>query len=407
MINNPPSSVVIIGGGVIGMSTAFHLYEKGVRDITIIDKGVIGSGSSLQAAGIVTCLEWNETAIRARIKTLDLFERFSNILDGYTFQQVGCLSLSSTEDYLSGEELRNLQYKLGAKFETYKGMEINSRFTDVFTESDEYGILDIRGGYSEPHRYVPALRKKISELGVKIIENQEVVDFKFNGSKITGVIARSILNNKENIIESDAVVCAVNAWVNHLLSPLDFKIPMNNFIHERFVTKPFHRELSLPAINDRVLESYIRGTEDNRLLVGTSAHNPENYVMSDSSFSVDQLDPYPHALEFLRDAFKNRVPIIENASWDYHTVGLISVTVDATPVIGPVPNFTGLYLGTNFHSGGFAYNPVAGLLIAEHVVNGETSIDSDRYLPSRFIEFDTKSYLDKTYNIQDVEIKRH
>ena len=112
MIHNPPKSVVIIGGGVIGMSTAFHLYEKGVTNITIIDKGTIGSGSSLQAAGIVTCLEWNETAIRARIKTLDLFERFSNILDGYTFQQVGCLSLSSSEDYISGEELRNLQYKI-------------------------------------------------------------------------------------------------------------------------------------------------------------------------------------------------------------------------------------------------------------------------------------------------------
>ena len=85
-MNNPESkSVAIIGGGVIGMSTAFHLAEKGVSKITVIDKGNIGGGSSLQAAGIVTSLEWNETAIRARLKTLDNFERFSQILDGYFF----------------------------------------------------------------------------------------------------------------------------------------------------------------------------------------------------------------------------------------------------------------------------------------------------------------------------------
>ena len=106
-------SVAIIGGGVIGMSTAFHLAEKGVPEITVIDKGYIGGGSSLQAAGIVTSLEWNETAIRARLNTLDNFERFSRILEGYSFHQVGCLNLSSEEDYIIDKDLRDLQIRLG------------------------------------------------------------------------------------------------------------------------------------------------------------------------------------------------------------------------------------------------------------------------------------------------------
>jgi Glycine/D-amino acid oxidases (deaminating) len=182
---------------------------------------------------------------------------------------------------------------------------------------------------------------------------------------------------------------------------------MKNFVHERFVTKPFDRELFLPAINDRVYQSYIRGTEDNRILVGTSQHNPENFVIEDKDFNINELHPYPNALDFLKDSFKNRVPIIENKEWDYHTVGLISVTADATPVIGPVPNIEGLYLCSNFHSGGFAYNPVAGMLISEHVINGETSIDSESYLPRRFEEFNTKEYLSKTHKLEDLEVKRH
>ena len=182
---------------------------------------------------------------------------------------------------------------------------------------------------------------------------------------------------------------------------------MKNFIHERFVTKPFDRKLKLPAINDRVFQSYARGTEDNRIMVGTSQHNPDNYSIEDNNFNIKELKPFPNALDFLKDSFKDRVPIIQNKDWDYHTVGLISVTADATPVIGPIPNMNGVFLCSNFHSGGFAYNPVAGMLISEHILEGKTSIDSDAYLPSRFEGFKTKEYLSKTHKLEDLEIKRH
>tara|TARA_B110000263_G_scaffold32501_1_gene24673 strand:+ start:884 stop:1093 length:210 start_codon:yes stop_codon:yes gene_type:complete len=67
----------------------------------------------------------------------------------------------------------------------------------------------------------------------------------------------------------------------------------------------------------------------------------------------------------------------------------------------------GVFLCSNFHSGGFAYNPVAGMLISEHILEGKTSIDSDAYLPSRFEGFKTKEYLSKTHKLEDLEIKRH
>ena len=262
--NTSSKSVAIIGGGVIGMSTAFHLADRGVSKITLIDKGTIGGGSSLQAAGIVTSLEWNETAIRARLKTLDNFERFSEILDGYFFHQVGCLNLSSEEDYILGKELLDLQIRLGSKVEVLRGKELTNKFSSVVGNHEEFGILDLRGGYSEPHRYVPALHKKIKDMGVQIREHEEVVDFDLKGSKIKGIVTRSSVSQKETKEKIDVVICAVNAWINHLLSLVDFQIPMKNFIHERFVTRPFETKLNLPAINDRVVEGYIRPTEDNR-----------------------------------------------------------------------------------------------------------------------------------------------
>lgn len=320
---------------------------------------------------------------------------------------MGCLNLSSEEDYILGKELLDLQIRLGSKVEVLRGKELTNKFSSVVGNHEEFGILDLRGGYSEPHRYVPALHKKIKDMGVQIREHEEVVDFDLKGSKINGIVTRSSVSQKETKEKIDVVICAVNAWINHLLSLVDFQIPMKNFIHERFVTRPFETKLNLPAINDRVVEGYIRPTEDNRLLVGTDAHNPINFLMPNQQFTVDQLSPDSRALPFLKERFKIRVPVIEKAIWDYHTVGLISVTKDATPVIGPIPGISGLFAGSNFHSGGFAYNPVAGQLLAEHVVDGETSIDSKRYLPSRFEGFDTKSYLENDFTVKDMQIKRH
>ena len=85
MAYNRPQSVVVIGAGVTGLSTAFHLVEKGVERVVVVDKGSVGAGSSLQAGGIITMLMATETEVRARSISLDLFERFSRILDGYRF----------------------------------------------------------------------------------------------------------------------------------------------------------------------------------------------------------------------------------------------------------------------------------------------------------------------------------
>ena len=154
MTRPTPNTVVIVGAGIVGLSTAFHLAEKGVERIVVVDKGKVGDGSSIRAGGIVTMLQSDEASIRARSRSLDIFERFSKILDGYTFHQVGCLNLSRPEEFAAAAPLRELQASLGARFEVLKGSELEDRFPDMRTTDDDYGVLDLRGGYSEPHQYV-------------------------------------------------------------------------------------------------------------------------------------------------------------------------------------------------------------------------------------------------------------
>jgi len=109
----------------------------------------------------------------------------------------------------------------------------------------------------------------------------------------------------------------------------------------------------------------------------------------------------------LKEHFTNRVPLLQRTEWDYHRVGLISFAMDSNPVIGPVPGLGNFYIGVNFHSGGFGYNPVAGLLLSEYVVNGKTSVDVDSFLPDRFACVDTESYQSMPLKHHDILQKRH
>ena len=401
MPHTRPQSVVVIGAGVTGLSTAFHLVEKGMERVVVVDKGTVGGGSSLQAGGIITMLMATETEVRARAISLDLFERFSRILDGYHFHQVGCLNLSVENASAKTSESREMWRRLGGQFEVLSGGEISERFPDLAAQETDIGVLDLRSGYSEPHRYIPALRAKLEDMGVEIRENEPVVGFDLRNDRVRGVVTEG------GTIETDAAVCAVNAWTNHVLSLVGFRTPYKNFVHERFVTKPFPEPPRLPAVNDHILNGYVRPTDDNRLLLGTSVDNLGAYEMRGPDFDVSELEPHPDALPFLKENLVRRVPMMEGAEWDYHTVGLISLAHDVKPVIGPVPGVDGLFVGAHFHSGGFAYNPVSGLLIAEHVVDGGTSIDSEMYSPARFGNVDTDSFLAAPIMHDEMGVVRH
>ena len=401
MPSSRPQSVVVIGAGVTGLSTAFHLVEKGVERVVVVDKGSVGGGSSLQAGGIITMLLGTETEVRARAISLDLFERFSRILDGYHFHQVGCLNLVTEDVFSEAAPVRDMWRRLGGRFEVLRGGEISERFPDLAAVETDIGVLDLRSGYSEPHRYVPALRAKLEDMGVEIRENEPVVGFDIHGGRLRGVVTG------QGTIETDAAVSAVNAWTNHVLSLAGFRVPYKNFVHERFVTKPFPEPPRLPAVNDHILNGYVRPTDDNRLLLGTSVDGLGAYDMRGPDFDVSELDPHPDALPFLKEHLVRRAPMLEGAEWDYHTVGLISLAYDVKPVIGPVPGVDGLFVGAHFHSGGFAYNPASGLLIAEHVVDGETSIDSEMYSPARFGTVDTDAFLTAPIMHDDMGRVRH
>jgi len=395
------ATTVIVGGGVIGLSTAYHLARKGFGRIIVLEKGPLGDGSSSRAAGIVTGLLWSATGVLARKISLARFPELSDELDGYTFQAVGCLNLFDPVGWAARTELLPLYERLNAPFEIIYPAEMRRRWPELHPRDNWTGLLDPLGGYSEPDEYLPALARKCRELGVEIREHQQVSSFIQRGGRIAGV------KTAQADIEADAVVCTVYSWTNALLAQLGLRLPVKAFVHQRYVTRPLPAPLAIPAVNANPLGGYIRPASGGRMLVGVETDDREEYRVPSVDFHMSTVSADPKLKDQALADFTPYVPALARASCEFERVGLLTFSIDGEPILGPVAQLPGFYTGLAFHSGGFAYSPAAGVLLAEFVADGRASIDVSAFSPDRFDPAEVDAYMATTVPQAAAVRRRH
>lgn len=401
-------TIVIIGTGVTGLSTAYRLAKKQAGRIIVFDKGKTGDGSSSRAAGIITGLLWSKTGIEARKVALQLFRELSSELNGYCFQDVGTLNLLDQQAWEQRKLLLPLYEQCGAPFEILTAKEMRTRWPDLYPSGELVGLFDPLGGYSEPDEYLSALKIACSKLGVDIREEEPVKDFVLRSGSIAGIIT------EKGLIEADAVISTVYGWTNVLFSRLGLKLPVKTVVHQRYVTEPVPHTISIPCVNADPFYGYCRPAAGGRLLFGIETSDREEWRVSDMSFHLDVLlrlpDPrYTEAVlrEKIKENFSSYFPPVKNLRWESSKTGLLTFSMDGEPILGSVAEIPGLFVGVAFHSGGFAYNPVSGLLLAELVTDGKTSVNIDAFSPSRFSNEQTEKYLAQTVQQKNVVKRRH
>ncbi|MEO7297980.1 MAG: FAD-binding oxidoreductase [Verrucomicrobiota bacterium] len=394
-------TAIIIGGGVTGLSTAYHLARKKYGRIIVFDKGPVGDGSSSRAAGIITGLLWSETGVRVRQLSLKLFRELSRDLDGYQFQEAGCLNLFDAAAWPDREKLLPLYDRLQAPYEILTPAEIKSRWPALSPNPDYVGLYDPLGGYSEPDEYLPALARRVRELGVEIRESEMVKNFILHEGRVAGV------QTAAGVIECDAVVSTVYAWTLPLIKRVGLIFPVKNFVHQRYVTSPLPQPLKFPAVNANPMFGYIRPAAGERLLLGVETAERDEHRVESLDFHLSALTVASDLKDKMKENFIPLLPALKSTTWELEKIGLLTFTMDGEPMLGPVSALPGLFLGVGFHSGGFAYNPASGQMLAEFVSEGRTSIDVSAFSPDRFSREETADYLKMTLSQQNVVRRRH
>ena len=382
-------TAIIIGGGVIGLSTAYHLALAGYGRITVLEKGQIGDGSSSRAAGITTGLLWSETGVRARQIGIRRFREISRELDGYHFHdEQGCLNLFNTELWPARQCLLPLYDRLQTPYEILTAADVHERWPDLHPPDDFIGLHDPQGGYSEPVEYLQALVRQLEKMGVDIRCGETVTDLRAEGGRITGVTTRS------GVIQADVVVASVHVWSLPLLKNLNLKFPIKHFVHQRYLSNPLPRPFNSPPVNADPYGGYIRPAAGGRLLLGLESSTRLEWPVTSRDFNMKDVEP--PADEFLTDGarlFEPFVPGISDLTWEDRQVGLLSFSMDGEPILGPVQNLPGLMVAVSFHSGGFSYNTAAGFFLAEWITKGETSVDLQAFSPDRFDGQEVENHL--------------
>ena len=384
----PPQAarIVVIGGGIMGCSVAYHLSSFGETDVVLLEQGRLTSGTTWHAAGLVGQLRNHESMTRLIRYSTDLYSR----LEGETglstgWKQCGSLAVARTADRL-------VQLKRTAAVAQAYGVTC-----DVISPSeagDLYPIMaiaDLKGavwlpgdGKANPADLTLALAKGARNRGVKICEGVRVTGavMQAGSGKRLSQVEWTSKTGESGRIAADIVVLCGGQWSRALGRRLGVTVPLFSCEHYYIVTDLIpgvHRDL--PVMRDP--DGYIYFKEEvGGLLMGGFEPHATPWLQSaghrggiPENFEFQLLPDNWDAFQILLDNAMIRVPALERAQVKQFYNGPESFTADNNFILGPAPGIDNLYVGCGFNSMGIASGGGAGKALAEWIMAGEPTLD--------------------------------
>ena len=372
------ADAIIIGGGVMGASTAYHLAARGYKNILLLEKeDFFGTGATGRCAGGVRYQFGTEINIRLSIESLPMLERFKDeigqIID---YRKTGYLFLLTNQDEVAVFRRNvDLQNRLGAKTEWLDGDEIRKRLPMMHLEDVIAGSFNPRDGLVDPNGVVMGYIGAAQRSGCHAISSLAVTGIQTNSGAVVGV------NTPEGAISTPVVVDATGPWANLTGQMVGVHIPVTPLRRQWLTTNPLpDLPNDFPFVIDFAQSLYFH-PEGHGLLTGMS--NPDEIPGYDQN-----VDP-EWELVHMEAAIK-RLPLLERAGLASRMAGLYEVTPDAHPIFGKTP-VAGYYVVTGFSGHGFMHGPVAGKLMSEIILDGKAStldistLDLARFSEGRLI----------------------
>lgn len=374
---------MIIGGGVMGTSAAYHLAKCGMKNIVLLEKeAFFGTGSTGRCAGGVRYQFSTEVNIRLSLASLPMLERFKDEPgQDINYHQCGYLLVATNEED-AGTFQRNveLQNSLGVQTQLLSGDEIRARLPMMKFDDAIIGTFHSKDGLVDPNGVVAGYISSSQKMGVKAITDAEVIGIRVRGDEVEAV------ETSQGVIETHMILNAAGPWSGLIGQMAGVKIPLVPLRRQMFTTNPL-KEIpdDFPFVIDFGQSLYFHRSGEG-LLVGMS--NPKQEPGFDQN--VDE------EFEFVNlEAAIERMPQLERASRASHWAGLYEVTPDAHPIFGGC-KIKGFTMCTGFSGHGFMHGPVAGKLMSEYIVDGKFStVDVSMLDLARFEE----GRLIKEYNV--------
>jgi len=353
------SDVLVVGAGIMGASTAYHLARLGAGRVTVLERDTVCSGSTALASGGIRHQYANRLGVELTTHSIVTYERFEDEFGvDINFRQHGYLILIGTEEELAvARRSVALQTSLGVDVELLDPAAVRRMCPYLRVDDLLGGTFTPRDGYADPYLAATAIAARARERGVSIRQQHEVLEFMRSGDRVIGV------TTAQGTFEAPVVVIATGAWSGVVGKLAGVDIPVRPHRRHKFMTAPFAAD-RIPATTPFVIDPHrnfsLRREGAGLLLGHGNRHEPDSFNTEiDKSLESGVVERAIH-----------RAPVLAEAKLMRAYAGLYEMTPDQTGIVSAVPGVDGLHVIAGFSGHGFMHGTIAGQLMAEMLVHG-------------------------------------
>ena len=370
--------VVVVGGGITGCSIALHLARAGWREILLLEKGQLTSGSTMQAAGLVTMFNPSSTMMQFRRYSIELYRELG------VFETVGSLRIASSREQLL-EQQRGVSRARGIGLETELVTPEEARgLLPAMTPASLHGGVWVAGdGHLDPHTATHAVAAAARQLGVTIRTGVRVTGIRLSARReVTAVVT------DQGEIRTEAVVNAAGMWAPRLAAMVGASVPSTPVDHQHVVLRavPGHElPRDMPCFRDP--DNLVYGkAETGGVLFGGYEHEPRARWIDGVPWEHGgrALDPDWARFEPLMAGAIRRFPFLADAEAIRLLCHPDAMTPDANPLLGPMPGLHGFWMAAGLSLNGFGGAGGIGRAMAAWMTSGDPGVDIHPYRAWRF-----------------------
>lgn len=372
------ADVIVVGAGINGVSTAFHLAQAGVKHVVVVERAYLGSGSTGKSGALVRTNYGNAAETHLALESLNYFKHWQDLVGGTCdYQPVGLLFFTKPDFYAQLEANVAMHRALGVNTQIITAQEALELDPSLFVDDVTHVVYEPESGFADPNATTFAFAQTARQRGVEFLLNTTVTRIQTEGERVTGV------ETTQGTIRAPVVVVAAGAWANQLFAPLGIDLGLQPRRAEIAIFRwPHDRAPQHLTYLDRLHKMWVRPIDGNCSLVGVDRDAYQGGDPNAYDEAVDQAH-----INFCRETLARRFPVMRHSSMRGNWACMLMQSPDAHPIIDRLQPYTGLFCMTGDSGTSFKTGPAIGKCLAEWITLGQArTVDLTPFRATRFAE---------------------